>query len=55
MAVRVHYHVTSVCRTLGLQPNAMARESEKKSQKNSWMALFLDESYMCQNFRALLR
>ena len=55
MAVRVHYHVTSVCRTLGLQPMRWHEKVKKKSQKNSWMALFLDESYMCQNFRALLR
>ena len=53
MAVRVHYHKTCFCRTPST--NAMARESEKNLRKNGWMALFLDESYMCQNFRALLK
>ena len=54
MAVRVHYHMTRFCPTPSTR-HAMARECEKKSQKNGWMALFLDESYMCQNFRALLK
>ena len=43
MDVRVHYHVTSVCRTLGLQPNAMARESEKKilSKIVGWLSFWM--------------
>lgn len=43
MAVRVHYHVTSVCRTLGLQPMRWHEKVKKKNLRKivGWLSFWM--------------
>lgn len=43
MAVRVHYHVTSVCRTVGLQPMRWHEKVKKKNLRKiaGWLSFWM--------------